>query len=69
MMHLGGMSVHTVWQQYFTEDMMQYVTNCSNHYAHKDCNDPNSITTPTEIRKFCGILLLSEYHEVPHISH
>ena len=30
-------------------------------------NNPNFTTSPTEVRKFCGILL-SEYHEVPHVS-
>ena len=68
LMSLGEMSPYTIWQRFFTEDMIEYVTTCTNRYAHEHCNNPNFTTSPTEIRKFCGILLLSGYHEVPHVS-
>ena len=44
------------------------VTTCTYRYAHEHCNNSNFPNSPTEIRKFCGILLLSGYHEAPHIS-
>ena len=41
---------------------------CNNLYAHEHCNNPNFTTSPTEIQKICGIVLLSEYHEVRYVS-
>ena len=51
----------------YTRHDRKYVTTCTHRYAHGHCNNPNIMTSPTEIRKFCGILL-SGYHEVPHVS-
>ena len=68
LMSLGELSPYTIWQRFFTEGMIEYVTTCTIRYAHEHCNNPNFTTSPTEIQKFCGILLLSGYHEVPQVS-
>ena len=33
LMSLGEMSPYTIWQRFFTEDMIEYVTTCTNRYA------------------------------------
>lgn len=58
-----------LWNLIFNNNMVELVTEQTNLYANRDSNDPDFKTTPAEIRRFIGILLLTGYHSVPHEDH
>jgi hypothetical protein len=58
-----------LWNLIFNTNMIELVTEQTNLYGNRDSNDPDFKTTPAEIKRFIGILLLTGYHSVPHEDH
>ena len=48
--------------------MIDHIVRDTNLYATRDCNNVTFTVTANEIRIFLGILLLSGYHQLPHIA-
>ena len=42
LMSLGEMSPYTIWQRFFTEDMIEYVTTCTNLFAIRQIDLSNN---------------------------
>ena len=68
LLHLDRISPLSVWQHFFTDDMIDHIVRHTNLYATRDCNNVTFTVTANEIRIFLGILLLSGYHQLPHIA-
>ena len=62
LLHLDSISPFSVWQHFFTDDMIDHIVRHTNLYATRDCNNETFTVTANEIRIFLGILLLSGYH-------
>jgi len=52
----------------FHDDLLETFVNQTNIYANRDKNDMGFSTMQSEILRFMGILLLSEYHRLPSES-
>ena len=68
LLYLDSISPFSVWQHFFTDDMIDHIVRHTNLYATGDCNNVTFTVTANEIRIFLGILLLSGYHQLPHIA-
>ena len=55
---------YEIWQLFFTESLLEYVTTQTILYAKRDRNDASFNVTANEMKQFIGILLFSGYHFV-----
>lgn len=54
-----------IFEKFFTEDIMVYITKETVRYAAAVKNDTSMSLSPEEIRAFMGILIFSGYHKLP----
>ena len=62
---LEGKSPHEIFELFFSEEMLVFITDQTNLYAKRDKNCPSFNVTEDEMRLFIGILLTSGYHKLP----
>ena len=57
-------SCYEIWKLFFTEEMLIYLVEQTELYAHRDKNDNNFKTSKEIIAQFIGIIIFSGYHFV-----
>lgn len=62
-----GKSPIELFFKFFDDELVTMITNESNRYASQK-NDASFKTSPAEIKRFFGILLLTGYHQLPQIN-
>ena len=58
----AGKDIYDIFQQFFTEEMIEHIVEQTNLYAVRDKNCKNFSVDGDDIRKFLGLLLISGYH-------
>ena len=61
----SGKDIYDIFQLFFTDEMVEHITEQTNLYVVRDKNCTNFHVDVDEIRKFLGLLLVSGYHSVP----
>ena len=61
----AGKDIYDIFEQFFTDEMIEHIVEQTNLYAVRDKNCKNFNVDGDEIRKFLGLLLISGYHNVP----
>lgn len=59
---IGEMNPIQLLEYFIDDEVIQLITDSTNHYAHVDKNDPTFQTDSNEIRKFIGILFYTGIH-------
>lgn len=61
---MKGKSIMSIFEEFFTDDLLNFIVEQSLTYARQK-NNPNFSVNVNEVKIFLGILLFSGYHKLP----